>query len=88
MVFLWWCFCGDVFVVMFLLWCCGGVFIVVRSSPVKNVHFTSVFYFSPVKNVNFTPILSVRHVRSDERVARPPSKFAFALSFERSTRPK
>ena len=28
MVFLWWCFCGGVFVVVFLWWC-GGVFVVV-----------------------------------------------------------
>ena len=28
-VFLWWCFCGGVLVVVFL-WCfCGGVFVVV-----------------------------------------------------------
>ena len=28
MVFLWWCFCGGVGVVMFLWWCfCGGVFV-------------------------------------------------------------
>ena len=41
-----------------------------------------------LKNLRFTTILSVRQVRSDERVARPRKKFAFYHSFERPTRPK
>ena len=41
-----------------------------------------------VKNLRFTTVLSVRHVRSDERVARPRKKFAFYHSFERPTRTK
>ena len=41
-----------------------------------------------LQNLRFTTVLSVRHVRSDERVARPPPKFAFYHSFERPTRPK
>ena len=30
-----------------------------------------------IQNLHFTTVLSVRHVRSDERVARPDPKFAF-----------
>ena len=41
-----------------------------------------------MKNLRFTTVLSVRHVRSDERVARRRKKFAFYHSFERSTRTK
>ena len=41
-----------------------------------------------VKNLRFTTVLSVRHVRSDERVARRSEKFAFYHSFERPTRTK
>ena len=41
-----------------------------------------------VKNLRFTTVLSVRHVRSDERVARRSEKFAFYHSVERPTRPK
>ena len=41
-----------------------------------------------VKNLRFTTVLNVRHVRSDERVARPRKKFAFYHSFERPTRAK
>ena len=41
-----------------------------------------------VKNLRFTTVLNVRHVRSDERVARRAEKFAFYHSFERPTRPK
>ena len=41
-----------------------------------------------VKNLRFTTVLSVRHVRSDERVDRRREKFAFYHSFERPTRPK
>ena len=40
------------------------------------------------KNLRFTTVLSVRHVRSDERVAAQCEKFAFYHSFERPTRPK
>ena len=40
------------------------------------------------KNSRFTTVLNVRHVRSDERVAQPPPKFAFYHSFERPTRTK
>ena len=40
------------------------------------------------RNLRFTTVLSVRHVRSDERVDRLGKKFAFYLSFERSTRTK
>ena len=43
----------------------------------------------PIQNLHFTSVLGVRHVRSDERVARPREKFAFKYhSFERPTRPK
>ena len=33
-VFVWWCFCGGVCVVVFVWWCffCGGVFVVVFES--------------------------------------------------------
>ena len=41
-----------------------------------------------VKNFRFTTVLSVRHVQSDERVARRASKFAFYHSFERPTSTK
>ena len=41
-----------------------------------------------LKNLRFTTVLSVRHVRSDERVARRRDKFAFYHSFERPTRTK
>ena len=41
-----------------------------------------------VKNLRFTTVLSVRHVRSDERVDPRRHKFAFYLSFDRPTRPK
>ena len=41
-----------------------------------------------VRNLRFTTVLSVWHVRSDERVARQAEKFAFYHSFERPTRPK
>ena len=41
-----------------------------------------------VRNLRFTTVLSVRHVRSDERVDRRSEKFAFYHSFERPTRPK
>ena len=40
------------------------------------------------KNLRFTKVLSVRHVRSDERVARRAQKFAYYHSFESPTRPK
>ena len=40
------------------------------------------------KNSHFTTVLSVRHVRSDERVDRRREKFAFYHSFERPTRTK
>ena len=42
----------------------------------------------PIQNLHFTSVLGVRHVRSDERVARRAQKFAFYHSFERPTRPK
>ena len=38
------------------------------------------------KNAPFTTVWSVRHARSDERVARPCTNFAFEHSFERPTR--
>ena len=38
-----------------------------------------------VRNLRFTTVLSVRQVRSDERVDRRRQKFAFYLSFERPT---
>ena len=41
-----------------------------------------------VKNLRFTTVLSVRHARSDERVARRREKFAFYHSFDRPTRTK
>ena len=41
-----------------------------------------------VKNLRFTTVLSVQHVRSDERVDPRAQKFAFYHSFERPTRPK
>ena len=41
-----------------------------------------------VKNFRFTTVLSVRHVRSDERVDPRAQKFVFYHSFERPTRPK
>ena len=41
-----------------------------------------------IQNLRFTTVLSVQHVRSDERVARRREKFAFYHSFERPTRPK
>ena len=53
---------------------------VVWFSPVKNIHFTSLFHRSPVqsvKSVHFTTVLSVRHARSDERVAGRRKTFAF-----------
>ena len=42
----------------------------------------------PIQNLHFTSVLGVRHIRSDERVARRAQKFAFYHSFERPTRPK
>ena len=41
---------------------------------------------SPVKNAHFTKVSSVRHERPDERVARPAQDFY--QSFERPTRTK
>ena len=41
-----------------------------------------------MKNVCFITVLSVRHARNNERVARRREKFAFYHSFERSTRTK
>ena len=41
-----------------------------------------------LKNLRFTTVLSIRHVRSDERVARRAEKFTFYYSFERPTRTK
>ena len=41
-----------------------------------------------MKHVCFITVLSVRHARSNERVARRREKFAFYHSFERSTRTK
>ena len=41
-----------------------------------------------IQNLHFTTVLDVRHVQSDERVARRREKFAFYHSFERPTRPK
>ena len=41
-----------------------------------------------IQNLHFTTVLPVRHVRSDERVARRAEKFAFYHSLERPTRPK
>ena len=38
-----------------------------------------------LKNLRFTTVLDVRQARSDERVARAPSKFAFHHSFGRPT---
>ena len=40
------------------------------------------------QNLNFTTVLSVRHARSDVRVAPICEKFAFYHSFERLTRTK
>ena len=52
----------------------------VQSSQLKQFftvspQFFTVVRFSPVKNVHFTTVLNVRHVRSDERVARPDPEF-------------
>ena len=41
-----------------------------------------------IQNLHFTTVFDVRHVQSDERVARWREKFAFYHSFERPTRPK
>ncbi len=41
-----------------------------------------------VKNLRFTTVLSIRHARSDVRVAPICEKFAFYHSFERPTRTK
>ena len=38
-----------------------------------------------LKNLHFTTVLDVRRARSEERVARAPSKFAFHHSFGRPT---
>ena len=61
---------------------------VVRFSPVKNVHFTTVFHRSPVQSgekrpfhFSFRTVLSFRHVRSDERVARVSRRICVLLQF-------
>ena len=41
-----------------------------------------------LKNLHFTTVLNVRRARSDEKVARAPSKFAFHHSFGRPTSTK
>ena len=41
-----------------------------------------------LKNLHFTTVLDVRRARSDERVARGPSKFSFHHSFGRPTSTK
>ena len=61
----------------------------------KNHRFTTVSNVRParmtkgfpvqLKNLRFTTVLDVRRARSDERVARAPSKFAFHHSFGRPT---
>ena len=52
--------------------------------------FLTVFHLrsSPAKNAHVTTVLSARHARSDERVARRAQEFAFYYSFERPTRTK
>ena len=35
----------------------------------------------PIQNLHFTSVLGVRHVRSDEKVARRAQKFAFKQLF-------
>ena len=54
----------------------------------KNHHFTTQFRkgcSDHVRKLHFTTVLDVRRARSDERVARAPSKFAFHHSFVRPT---
>ena len=54
----------------------------------SGTHEVTKGSFGEVTNLHFATVLSVRHARSDERVARRAQKFAFYHSFEHPARTK
>ena len=54
-------------------------------APTSDQHEVTKGFPVELKNLHFTTVLDVRRARSDERVARAPSKFAFHHSFGRPT---
>ena len=55
---------------------------------VSDAHEVTKGSLGEVTILHFTTVLSVRHARSDERVARSGQEFPFYHSFERPTRTK